>query len=120
MQAGDFIKVGITKNSVIHRAKQIQTGCPIPISEIEFIEFSTKAEALLAEKLVHTEHAFYNSHGEWFVKFDKYISNICKTIGVKTSDLKSAKYKSNIDPHIKSIISGKKTLRKKKCRICRS
>lgn len=84
MQAGDYIKIGVTTTSIIKRAKQVQTGCPIPIEEIFFFSMETSSEAYLCEKILHKELLEHRSHGEWFHCFKQYTSKIEKIIGKKS------------------------------------
>lgn len=114
MQAGDFIKIGVTSNSVSSRASQIQTGCPLPIEEIEYLEFDSSAEAYEMEKIVHKEFSFYNSHGEWFAKFKRYTTKICKTIDKQTSDIKRVTFNAKINFHVDQIIKKREKARELK------
>jgi hypothetical protein len=84
MQAGDYIKIGVTTTSIIQRAKQVQTGCPIPIEEIFFFTMESSNEAYFCEKILHQELSEHKSHGEWFHCFRKYTSKIEKILGKKT------------------------------------
>lgn len=84
MQAGDYIKIGVTTTSIIQRAKQVQTGCPTPIEEIFFFSMESSSEAYFCEKLLHQELCFHRSHGEWFHCFKRYTSKIEKIIGKKS------------------------------------
>ncbi len=84
MQAGDYIKIGVTTTSIIQRAKQVQTGCPVPIEEIFFFTMESSNEAYFCEKLLHQELGFHKSHGEWFHCFRRYTSKIEKIIGKKS------------------------------------
>ena len=87
MQAGDYIKIGVTSKSILQRAKQIQTGCPIPIEEILFFKFETSSIAFEVEKLLHKEFSFYASHGEWFHRFSNFTQKIEGVINLKSERL---------------------------------
>jgi len=56
-----YVKIGFSTN-VFARIKQIQTGCPFPVSIIKRWPGLGRKE----EKLLHKSYSKYKSNGEWF------------------------------------------------------
>jgi hypothetical protein len=83
MQAGEFIKIGFTSRSITSRARQVQTGCPIPIEEIMFFRYENKQDALNDEKRLHQDLKQHHTHGEWFMTFSRYMTKISKIVNKK-------------------------------------
>lgn len=81
MQANNVCKIGITSTSIIQRKKELQTGCPFPITKT----WSSKdiENALEIEKILHNFFAGKRTCGEWFnekfstivMKADQLVNN---------------------------------------------
>lgn len=65
MSTQDYIKIGISKN-LSSRIKQVQTGCPIRLRRVEYVNVESREIALKIEKLMHKEFSDLNTFGEWF------------------------------------------------------
>lgn len=58
----DHYKIGITKQPIINRVRQLQTGCPHKIVLVDYYETNDKK----LEQLVHARLKSFNTSGEWF------------------------------------------------------
>lgn len=67
MYAGNYVKIGIT-SSLDNRIKQVQTGCPLSIHRVKYIQVHSRNEALDIESSIHVAFNKHNTHGEWFIK----------------------------------------------------
>ena len=56
------------------RLKELQTGCPYPLSIAAQIKCRSDRHALLVEQLAHSYFAAYRTHGEWFKCTDFVLS----------------------------------------------
>lgn len=65
MATNSYTKIGIT-NSLKSRIKQVQTGCPIMIFKVNYIEVENREKALEIEKHFHKKLNHLNTYGEWF------------------------------------------------------
>jgi hypothetical protein len=61
LQAGSFIKIGITTGDPRRRIDQLQTGCPY---EIRVLGCIPGGRAL--EQKLHKKFSAFRAHGEWF------------------------------------------------------
>lgn len=86
LTAGEYYKIGITK-SIRNRIKQIQTGCPIDISDVYFVEFDNRSQALEAERKLHTFFTEASTSGEWFLSKQGWLKNAEDAIRVIKNDL---------------------------------
>jgi len=86
LTAGEYYKIGITK-SIRNRIKQIQTGCPIDIRDVYFVEFDNRAQALEAERKLHTFFTEASTSGEWFLSKQGWLKNAEDAIRVIKNDL---------------------------------
>lgn len=57
----DLVKIGYTAKHPSSRLKALQTGCPVPLSILGFMEGDPELEAKL-----HRTFAPLRLHGEWF------------------------------------------------------
>ncbi|WP_162255271.1 MULTISPECIES: GIY-YIG nuclease family protein [unclassified Lysobacter] len=60
-----YCKVGVT-GSLWDRICQVQTGCPVRISDVAYVAMATSNFAYQAERRIHWGLNEYHSHGEWF------------------------------------------------------
>ena len=112
MQTMDFLKIGVTYTSLRKRAASVQTGCPLPITEIRFFSFCSRAEAFDAEKILHNKLFEYKTHGEWFLSFKNYTKRISRILG---KEAKSFKFKPPMnEDEIKMIMERKNKIKIKK------
>jgi len=65
-------KIGVTKNDVKKRVKQLQTGNGF---EIEIVNFFESEYTNKIEKYLHNKYKLKNSHGEWFFLENKDVVN---------------------------------------------
>ena len=77
MYAGDYIKIGITKN-IESRVRQVQTGTPMVIDLVRYVGVDNRLSALKKEKEFHNLFKLHNTNGEWFgqaevIKYRKFI-----------------------------------------------
>jgi len=86
LTAGEYYKIGITK-SIKNRVKQIQTGCPLEIRDVYFVEFDNKFQALEAEKKLHSFFVSASTSGEWFLSKQGWLKNAEDAIRVIKNDL---------------------------------
>lgn len=56
-------KIGITKNKISTRIKNIQTGCPY---KIEIVDTYVSEYSRMIEKTLHNYFSYNHTHGEWF------------------------------------------------------
>lgn len=61
-----YFKIGVARN-LLNRVREVQTGCPVPITQVLSADMLTRRLALRAEKEMHAGLAGYRSSGEWFV-----------------------------------------------------
>lgn len=61
LRAGPFIKIGKATGSPTTRVRELQTGCPYPITIIASVCGGLKEEFEL-----HRRFGSYRAHGEWF------------------------------------------------------
>lgn len=66
--ADRYFKIGIARD-LSSRLSAVQTGCPMPITQVLSVELPGRAAALRAEKKMHAGLEPYRTSGEWF-KFD--------------------------------------------------
>ena len=59
-------KIGISTDP-LKRFSSIQTGCPVPISEMIYVEMGLAEVARLAEKELHARFSERRTTGEWFI-----------------------------------------------------
>lgn len=63
IKAGDFMKIGYTKNDTIDkRVASLQTGCPYKIEPVLYIKGTIQDEK--AHQDIHLEHHY---RGEWYL-----------------------------------------------------
>ncbi len=86
MQAGNFIKIGITARAIKSRASEIQTGCPLAITDIFYIVLADKASMHNTELKLHKKFKKYHTYGEWFTKFYRFIGYIAEEINKSPAD----------------------------------
>ena len=86
MFAGDFIKIGVTTREVKVRARQIQTGCPLAITDIFYTKLPDKSTMLRVEKMLHDRFKKYNTYGEWFTKFYHPVASVSKEMDRTVDD----------------------------------
>ena len=60
---GRLYKIGSTRNSVIKRIKELQTGCPY---EIKLVDRFESEFGQLVERTFHNRYTHYKTFGEWF------------------------------------------------------
>lgn len=63
-----YFKIGISDN-VASRVASVQTGCPIPITQVMTLSVGGRSKARSAEKNLHRVMQEFRTCGEWF-KFD--------------------------------------------------
>lgn len=63
-----FVKVGWS-GGLLSRLASIQTGCPVPITDVSYVRTWTPESARSIEAAIHLLMAECRSQGEWF-KFD--------------------------------------------------
>lgn len=91
METDKHLKIGIT-NNIESRTKQVQTGCPVMIYLVTYIEVDNRENALQIEKHLHKQLKHLNTYGEWFYLFkqkvDKIILSELKKFNVSKDDIK--------------------------------
>lgn len=91
MHTDNYVKIGIT-NNVSSRVKQVQTGCPIMIFVVKFLEVKNRDEALSIEKYLHKSFKCLNTYGEWFQTINQpfyaLLENELLNFNYSISDLK--------------------------------
>lgn len=72
----DLYKIGVTKNSVEKRVRQLQTGCGTPIHIVDTFK---SEDYYRIETLLHRQFGHKKEQGEWFsldssdvVRFNEY------------------------------------------------
>ena len=80
MATDSYTKIGIT-NNLKSRINQVQTGCPIMIFKVNYIEVENREKALKIEKYFHKELKHLNTYGEWFYTTNQpFYSNILQIL----------------------------------------
>lgn len=80
MESNNHIKIGIT-NNLYTRTKQVQTGCPVKIYLVSYIEVIDRETALKIEKHLHDKLKHLNTYGEWFYTYKQ------NTMGIVHSEI---------------------------------
>lgn len=75
MESDNHIKIGIT-NNLKSRTSQVQTGCPVMIYLVSYLEVSSRKEALEIEKYLHNKLCHLNTYGEWFYTYKQNIMSV--------------------------------------------
>jgi hypothetical protein len=65
MKAKNRMKIGKANNPE-ERLKELQVGCPFPLSIIAKIPCRSERESMRMERLMHKYFAKYHKQGEWF------------------------------------------------------
>lgn len=63
-----FVKVGYSEG-LLSRIRDVQTGCPVPISDVSYVRLFSATQARSVEAAIHLLMAEFRSSGEWF-RFD--------------------------------------------------
>lgn len=58
-----FCKIGVTTD-LAARVSAVQTGCPMPITDVAYLDLPSNARA--AEALFHDNLRAFHTQGEWF------------------------------------------------------
>lgn len=69
-----FYKIGVTKNEVSKRIKQLQTGTPY---EIKLVKYYETSNYYYVEKILHRQYQHLKVKSEWF---DLSLANIANFI----------------------------------------
>jgi hypothetical protein len=113
-RAGDFVKIGFSK-SVEGRLRTIQTGCPLDVSILGFVEGDVRDEQEIQKRFRKHHH-----RNEWFNATPELLSDILKLLTLKRPQRKPLLPRSRIlalavmadvDPRtIRKILQGKPTI----------
>ena len=120
MQASDVCKIGITSTSIEQRKREIQTGCPFPITKVW--SSNDIGNALEIESILHNYFNGKRTSGEWFkekfativTKADMLINNPHKLLSENRMRLKQNKELINKN---KKLSAENEKLRKVKANI---